>query len=150
MEKQIVLLNYSHWESIRAWVKRSYSSPLPEIFNHQIAINIDKSEIKKPIDLSFSASLNKQNVEFVTVRKELLDEYISQHETVYKIAIAQDSKLAIQNEIPVKFLEWTIINGWKKLNGIWEYSNGELHKTGLELYDIYINEKKQKHAPNRI
>lgn len=35
------------------------------------------------------------------------------------------------------FLDWVIQNGWQKLDECWEYSNGEQHKTSVELYEEF-------------
>lgn len=51
-------------------------------------IQIDQS-IEKPIDLSYSLSINQQGVSFAKLLKIDLDKYISQHESLYKYATQQ-------------------------------------------------------------
>ena len=38
----------------------------------------------------------------------------------------------------VKFLEWTLTNGWRKYD-ICEFSNGKERKTSNELYKLFIS-----------
>jgi len=49
----------------------------------------------------------------------------------------QDAMRDYATEMAVNFLEWTIINGWRKLDGLWEFSDGDSHRTTKELYVLY-------------
>ena len=40
-------------------------------------------------------------------------------------------------ERAIEFLEWTVINGWIKLDAIWEFSDGDSHRTTNELYILF-------------
>jgi len=49
----------------------------------------------------------------------------------------QDAMIDYATEMAVNFLEWTIINGWRKLDGLWEFSDGDSHRTTKELYVLF-------------
>ena len=52
----------------------------------------------------------------------------------------QDAMRDYATEMAVKFLEWTLINGWRKLDDIWEFSDGDSHRTTKELYVLFESE----------
>lgn len=54
-----------------------------------------------------------------------------------KVDAISDAMENYAQQRAVEFLEWTLINGWRKLEGIWEYSDGEQHLTSNELYDKF-------------
>lgn len=57
------------------------------------------------------------------------------HCTDYEEAI--DTIKEHAQECAIEFLEWTLINGWRKLDGIWEFSDGDSHRTTKELYILF-------------
>lgn len=67
---------------------RGKLSQLKGILAHATEMQIDKS-IEKPIDLSYSLSINQQGVSFAKLLKMDLDKYISQHEALYKYVTDQ-------------------------------------------------------------
>ena len=54
-----------------------------------------------------------------------------------KVDAISDAMENYAQQCAVEFLEWTLINGWRKLEDIWEYSDGEQHMTSNELYEKF-------------
>ena len=69
---------------------------------------------------------------------------------VFKSSIApfneelQDAMRDFATEMAVNFLEWTLVNGWRKLDGLWEFSDGDSHRTTKELYILFESELAEK------
>lgn len=74
--------------------------------------------------------------------KELNGEFQSGWDDVIQRAEKFLNSKTDTSEIAVKFLEWTLINGWRKLDDIWEFSDGESHVTTKELFEIFKTEEK--------
>lgn len=47
-------------------------------------------------------------------------------------------------EETIEFSEWVSDNGWRKLDNLKEWSNGEIHRTTNEIYEIFKKTKTWK------
>ncbi len=63
----------------------------------------------------------------------------SQSEYIATGCFQEGVQFIVSKSLPVLFAEFLATEGWRKLEGLQEWSNGDVHKTTSDLYNDWEN-----------